>query len=165
MSNLQFFVGTGGAFEFDAEGNVTGIDKTDAVGFMRDGFWQTAAIADTVALVFLPTAYFFHVLVGISVTRFARQLRSNLYQHIQGLSTDFFQRNRVGEIATRLSGDLDGVIRTITMVMPLLWVSVMMIQAIVFMFYIRPVLFSSFAPSRIWTPIESIPRRRIEPAA
>jgi subfamily B ATP-binding cassette protein MsbA len=114
--------------------------QADAAGFMRDGFWQTAAIAGAVALVFLPTAYFFHVSVGISVTRFARQLRSNLYQHIQGLSTDFFQRNRVGEIATRLSSDLDGVIQTITMVMPLLWVSVMMIQAIVFMFYINSFL-------------------------
>jgi hypothetical protein len=37
LSNLHFFVGVGGAFVEDAEGNVTGLDTDDAIGFSVTG--------------------------------------------------------------------------------------------------------------------------------
>ncbi len=38
--------------------------------------------------------------------RFVTDLRGSLYEHLHGLSMDFFERRRLGDLLTRLSGDV-----------------------------------------------------------
>jgi ATP-binding cassette subfamily B protein len=41
--------------------------------------------------------------------RFLLALRSDFYRHLQGMSMDFFERRRLGDILTRLSGDIEAI--------------------------------------------------------
>ena len=36
-------------------------------------------------------------------------LRTSLFRHVQGLSLDFFDRRRLGDIVSRLTGDIGAI--------------------------------------------------------
>lgn len=83
--------------------------QEDPVGFIAAGFWNTAGVAFIVSLLFFPVAYFFHLSMSLVATRLNKTLQLALYQHVLGLSSDFFQRTKVGEINTRLNSDVQAI--------------------------------------------------------
>ena len=101
---------------------INGLER-DAATFMARNFWPTLVVGLLLATVFFTSAYFFHLWGSIGMAHFIRNLQVALYSHIQGLSQDFFQRSRVGEVTARLNGDLEVVssapIQGVVWVLPL----------------------------------------------
>lgn len=85
---------------------------------------------------FFATAYFFHVLTSVGAARFARHLQVKLYEHIQRLGVDFFHRKEVGEVTSRLNGDIDALHGGMATISSILWALVMLLQCGVMMFWI-----------------------------
>ncbi len=110
--------------------------QTDSAGFMRDSFWPWLIGGTLLILLFFPAAFFFHTMVGISIARLTRDMRTSLYQHVQRLSADFFHRHKVGEITQRLNNDLDAVNSSLSVMMGLVWSGVLMIWALMLMSWI-----------------------------
>lgn len=110
--------------------------ETDASAFVAHDLWPTVWAGVAIICVFLPSAYFFHVLFNLAAMRFCRNLQVELYRHIQGLSVDFFHRYQVGEINARLNGDLDSVSQAIGPFAAIIWCPPLLISSLIFMFAI-----------------------------
>jgi ABC-type multidrug transport system fused ATPase/permease subunit len=111
--------------------------QTDTAVFMAQKFWMALGIGAIVTIGFFPAAYLFHVLVGIALARYGRFLRTSLYEHVSRLSADFFQRNRVGEITSRMNNDLDVVTGSMGMFMAMMWSTIVLIQGLAMMYWIN----------------------------
>jgi len=104
--------------------------------FMAERFWpMLAAVAALIAL-FLPVAFFFHVLVSISMARLTREMRVRLYSHVQWLSADFFQRRKVGDVTQRLNNDIDTLSSAGMTMMAPVWGGFVIVWAMAMMIYI-----------------------------
>jgi len=111
--------------------------ETDADNYFNSGaIWISVGIAALLTCVFFVSALMSHVLRQISLVRFARDLQQRLYQHVQRLSADFFQRHRVGEIAARTGGDVEAIRLSLSSIGGLLYKSVMLIMSVSMMFWI-----------------------------
>ncbi|KAF0092973.1 MAG: ABC transporter-like protein [Puniceicoccaceae bacterium 5H] len=110
--------------------------ETDAQAFLAHDFWPTMWVGVGIIFVFLPSAYFFHVLLNLAIMRFCRNLQVELYRHIQGLSVDFFQRYQIGEINARLNGDLESVAQAAGPLSAIVWAPWLLVASLVFMFLI-----------------------------
>ena len=71
----------------------------------------------------------------ITGAKIAGSVRKDLYQHIQGLSADFFDRNNTGELMARVKDDIDRVWDGLT------YVTMLIIEVI---FHVSMVLFCMF---------------------
>ncbi len=71
----------------------------------------------------------------ITGAKIAGSMRKDLYQHIQGLSADFFDRNNTGELMARVKDDIDRVWDGLT------YVTMLIIEVI---FHVSMVLFCMF---------------------
>jgi ATP-binding cassette subfamily B protein len=70
-----------------------------------------------------------------------KSMRLHLYQHLQGLSTDFYDRNNTGELMARVKDDIDRVgDALIYVVMLLLEVVIHVSMILFFMFHLDPLL-------------------------
>lgn len=78
------------------------------------GAWNvivTVAILYFVVSVALYSLNFFVYLLGIWIrVRAGRSMQAALFSHVIGLSLDFFNRNRTGELISRLDKDTDAVV-------------------------------------------------------
>jgi ATP-binding cassette subfamily B protein len=110
--------------------------QDDAAAFMQSDFVPTLIMAFALLVAFLPVAYFFHVCFTVALMRFCRNLQVSLYAHVQRLSMDFFQRNRVGEINARLNQDLESVANATGAFAGLVWAPSVLIYSVVMMFRI-----------------------------
>ncbi|TAD75957.1 MAG: ABC transporter ATP-binding protein [Oscillatoriales cyanobacterium] len=73
---------------------------------------QILQLAGLAALIFLVRGAFQYgqdTLMAQAALRIATQLRVRLYGHLQTLSLDYFERSQVGDLAYRLTGDVDRV--------------------------------------------------------
>jgi ABC-type multidrug transport system fused ATPase/permease subunit len=111
--------------------------QTDAAAFMDGGFWNLLLLGVALMLLFLPGAYFFHVLTTIGVMRFCRNLQVRLYRHVLRLSMDFFQRFKVGEINSRLNTDVEAVANGAAFVMMFAWGPALLIYSAAMMWWIN----------------------------
>ena len=111
--------------------------QTDAESFMHGGYWTMLWIGIALMIVFLPGAYFFHVLSTIGFMRFCRNLQVQLYRHVLRMSVDFFQRYKVGEITARLNTDVEAVANGAGFAMTLVWAPTLLIYSIAMMFLIN----------------------------
>lgn len=119
--------------------------KDSPVRFMNDWFWPTVLGCAALAVVFFPAAFVHHLMIERSVIRMIRDLRNDLYEHVQHLSADFFQRNRVGEVTARLNNDMDVLGQASQATAPLLWQVVLVAQSLAMMLYINVPLTGLFA--------------------
>lgn len=110
--------------------------QQDATAFVDHG-WKSAALqALVVMLGFLVCAYIAHTFTLRGAARWANRLRVVMFDHVQHLSTDYFARNRVGEIAARINQDVERFEVALRQVMIVIWTSVMLILAVAFMAWI-----------------------------
>lgn len=110
--------------------------QADPGNFMQAAFWPTLGTAVILAGIFIPTAYFGHVLAQISVARLLQNIRTKLYVHVQALSADFHQRQLVGESSARLNGDLDQAGISMGVVIGLVWALFSLGYSVVMMMWI-----------------------------
>ena len=111
--------------------------QQDAAGYMEMSFWWHVGIALLIIAVFIPSALFGHVLAGLAITRLLRNLRTNLYRHIQGMSLDFHARHKVGESTARLNGDIDQTGVTLGTIVGVVWAIIAGIQGLLMMIYVH----------------------------
>ncbi|MDX2108703.1 MAG: ABC transporter ATP-binding protein [Verrucomicrobiota bacterium] len=109
----------------------------DADAFLRNELVFSLLAGIGIVVIFFPAAYYFHVLTSVASARFCRNLQIALHEHVQRLSADFFHRNKVGEVATRLNGDLDIVSGAAGTLSFLAWSVVMMAQGTAMMLWIN----------------------------
>jgi ATP-binding cassette subfamily B protein len=82
------------------------IATRDAVGLGRIGVFMIAAFLSNNAF----QAVSSWLMAGIS-QRALKRLRRELFQHLQTLPMDFFERNPSGELMSRLTNDIDAIIK------------------------------------------------------
>mgnify|MGYP001596262996 FL=1 len=75
----------------------------DAAGFARDKLWMFGLLLAAGSLVFYFVAYNQHYLVQKISRTVGVNFQVELYNHLQQLSADFYQRTHVGEITSRLT--------------------------------------------------------------
>ena len=110
--------------------------QLDATAFMDGGYRKLLFWGVLLMVVFLPGAYFFHVLTTIGVMRFCRNLQVRLYRHVMQMSMDFFHRYHVGEINARLNNDVEAVSNGAAFLMALTWGPALLVYSIAMMFWI-----------------------------
>ncbi len=69
--------------------------------------WRCSPDRRRSGILFFPVAFAGHVLASLLVYRLVVRFRTELYSHLQKLSLGFFQQTQVGEVATRLTADID----------------------------------------------------------
>ncbi len=134
--------------------------QTDAAGFMRSSFTPTLIWAATLALVFLPCAYFGHALATVSSARLVHRLRTRLYVHVQQLSADFHQRRQVGETAARINGDLEQASVALGVGIGMVWALFTVLYALAMMLWIHPrlsALFVALFLAAVWASARFMP--------
>ena len=122
--------------------------QVDAAAFWQNQMPYAVGAGILIALAFFPMAYFYHVLVGKAVVRTQRDMRRALYNHVQRQSADFFIQTNVGEVASRINGDIDAGIQCLNYLQVMGWHAVMFVIALGMMIWISPrlsLLFFVFA--------------------
>ncbi len=104
--------------------------------FVERGMVNMLLVGTAILVVFLPAAYYFHVLTMIGFMRFCRNLQVQLYRHVLRMSVDFFQRYQVGEINARLNNDVEAVANGAGFVMSLVWAPALLVYSLVMMLWI-----------------------------
>lgn len=82
--------------------------------FVRDTLPRMLVVGLAGAAVFFPIAYGGHVATSMLIARLVTSFRVTLYAHLQQLSISFYHQNRSGEIATRLTQDVENGVQTMT---------------------------------------------------
>ncbi|MFW5751412.1 MAG: ABC transporter ATP-binding protein [Planctomycetota bacterium] len=118
--------------------------QEDPAGFMHRSFTPALIAAGALALVFVPCAYFGHVLATVSSARLVHNLRTRLYVHVQRLSADFHQQRQVGETAARINGDLEQASVALGVGIGMVWAGFTVIYALAMMLWIDPPLSALF---------------------
>lgn len=85
----------------------------DPSGFVSDSLPQMAVLGLAAGILFFPVAYAGHVACSVLASRLVTSFRMHLYRHLQRLSMSFFHEHRSGEIAARLTGDVDNGVHSL----------------------------------------------------
>lgn len=112
------------------------IDRVQAApgDFVQESLPGFAALGLGAAALFFPAAYAGHVATSVLSSRLVTTFRLALYRHLQKLSLSFYQEHRAGEIAARLTSDVDnGVQILVGLSQNLCWASTVLITALVSM--------------------------------
>lgn len=137
--------------------------QADPDAFVAGGWRQPAVLAFIVALTFVTAAYFAHTSTRRGAARWAHHLRHRLYEHVQRLSIDFFQRLHAGDIAARLSQDIERFELAVLQALGLLWGTVMLVLGVALVAWVDPwmavLAIALLAVAAGWTAIV-VPRIR-----
>jgi ATP-binding cassette subfamily B protein len=135
----------------------------DPDGFLSGGWQGPAAFAVLVAVTFIVSAYVAHTSTRRGAARWAANLRIDLYEHVQRLSLDFFQRSRIGDLAARINQDIERLEVTVWHVLAAYWASVLLLLAVVLIAWVDPwmaaLAVGLLAVGGIWTALV-LPRLR-----
>ncbi len=110
------------------------------------------------ALLTVPT-YFRFYCGARAVQRAIRDLRCELYAHVQKLSHSFFDRNRSGSLTSRIVSDVQMIAPFLNTVLLRLWISVGLIVAVLAYFFSKSPLLAGF--SLLLVPVQVLVVRRI----
>jgi ABC-type multidrug transport system fused ATPase/permease subunit len=103
----------------------------DPAVFMREHLRTYALIGVAGGLVFLPCAFAGHFCSALLASRLVVRFRTTLYSHLQKLSLGFFHQTQVGEVSTRLIGDIDtGVHGLVGYVISVSWALTMVLVSL-----------------------------------
>lgn len=109
----------------------------DPAVFVQQTLPRMAIIGLLAALVFFPVAYGGHLACSVLSSRLVTTFRMALYRHLQCLSIGFFNRKQSGEIASRLTQDVDnGVHSMVGFVTSGAWAMGILGTALVSMFFL-----------------------------
>lgn len=111
--------------------------QADPGKFMSDHFGTILWQAVILVIVFTPSAYFFHSLVGVAAARICRNMQVSLHDHLLKLSSDFYQRNRVGEVTARVNTDMEVISASFGQMAGIVWSGSIFLCSTVFMLYIN----------------------------
>ncbi len=75
--------------------------------FIHRDWWKYVLYGLSLALLFFPFAYTGHFSGKLLASRLIRRYRLQFYEHLQKLSPHFYFQNKVGEISTRVVGDIE----------------------------------------------------------
>jgi ATP-binding cassette, subfamily B, bacterial len=98
--------------------------------FVQGGWVGPALCALALGGTFLAAAYIAHTWTRRGAAGWSHNLRKGLYEHVQQLSMDFFQRSHVGDIASRMNQDIERLEVTVWYGLVVVWASVMLILGI-----------------------------------
>jgi ABC-type multidrug transport system fused ATPase/permease subunit len=98
----------------------------DPQGFLHGGWHGPAVLAAVLAVTFLVAAYFAHTWTRRGASRLANEWRRLLFEHVQRLSVDFFARARVGELAGRISQDVERLESAVWLGLSIVWATAML---------------------------------------
>jgi ABC-type multidrug transport system fused ATPase/permease subunit len=104
--------------------------------FFREELGPAFGLACALAVIFFAAAYFFHAGINVGAARLTCNLQASLHAHVQRLSVDFFQRNRVGEISARLNSDLESINTAMGSVAYALWAAFGLVFGLAALFWI-----------------------------
>ncbi len=107
-----------------ALGWVTNALVKDPALFLRHQLRYLVPAILVATVVFYLVAFTWHYLVHKASRLLGIRFQMELFEHLQGLSADFYQRHRVGEIATRLTADITNG------VLPVFWLFAVSVWAI-----------------------------------
>lgn len=72
-------------------------------------FWEPAGAWLGVAVIGAIVGYLGNSLAVWTAERFVLRLRASVFRHVQDLPPDFFQKHRQGDLAERLTGDVEAI--------------------------------------------------------
>ncbi len=111
--------------------------QRDPRAFVSQG-WKVAVVQAVVVMVgFLACAYVGHTFTRRGAARWASRLRVVVFDHVQHLSADYFARNRVGEVASRINQDVERFELAMQQLQSLIWASVMMLVGVALIAWIN----------------------------
>jgi len=110
------------------------------------------------ALLTVPT-YFRFYCGARAVQRAIRDLRCELYAHVQKLSHSFFDRNRSGSLTSRIVSDVQMIAPFLNTVLLRLWISVGLIVSVLAYFFSKSPLLACL--SLLMVPVQVLVVRRI----
>ncbi|HAS82186.1 MAG TPA: hypothetical protein DCS43_05800 [Verrucomicrobia bacterium] len=106
----------------------------DPSAFVRQTLPPMAVTGLVAGLLFFPVAYVGHLAFSVLGSRLATTFRMALYRHLQCLSVGFFNRKQSGEIASRLTQDVDnGVQIMVGFITGAAWATGVLLTALVSM--------------------------------
>ncbi|MET0911279.1 MAG: ABC transporter ATP-binding protein [Ilumatobacteraceae bacterium] len=114
--------------------------QEDPAAFVAQGWKRAAFEAVVVMFGFLVFAYIGHTFTLRGASRWANHLRVEVFDHVQHLSADYFARNHVGDLASRINQDVERFEIALRQLMVITWTIVMIVLAIVFIAWIDPVV-------------------------
>ncbi len=104
----------------------------DPTLFIQAKLLRYALFGLVMGLVFFPFAFFGHISYQMISFRQVVSFRMALYRHLQKLSLNFFHQLRVGEISSRVTGDIDnGVNGLMGYFITVLWCGTMLTTSLV----------------------------------
>lgn len=110
--------------------------ETDPDAFVRDGWRQPAIAALAVGAAFVGSAYLAHTFTWRGAARWAHLLRHRLYEHVQRLSMDFFQRSQAGDVAARINQDIERLELTVIHGLGVWWSTVMLVVGLAYIAWV-----------------------------
>jgi subfamily B ATP-binding cassette protein MsbA len=113
------------------------------MGFITSPVFLVAVLAFSALIILLGylRGYFDAVISETASATF----QLDLYRHLQKLGADFYQQNRVGEISSRLTNDINkGVKPFYSIVMRILWSAGYVVTAVVYLSFANQILFGLF---------------------
>jgi ABC-type multidrug transport system fused ATPase/permease subunit len=137
--------------------------QTDPARFFTHDFWTALCLAICLAVIFFSVAYFFHTAISVGAARLTCNLQTELHEHVQRLSVDFFQRNQVGEISARLNNDLETINAAVGAISYVVWAGFGLIFGLTALFWIDPPLATvmlSIVVLLVWTTHHYLPQIR-----
>lgn len=109
----------------------------DPCAFVHHTLPRMALLGIAAGVLFFPIAYAGHVATGVLSSRLVTSFRMTLYRHLQKLSMSFYHEHRSGEIASRLTGDVDNGVQTMVgFVMHGTWSAVVLLTALTSMLFL-----------------------------
>lgn len=85
------------------------VDDFEAGVITRGSLWNYFYLLVIISAVTAVTRFFQRLLVGRASRKFEYTLRNDYFRHIQGLSQEFFNRTKTGDIMARATNDLNFV--------------------------------------------------------
>lgn len=110
--------------------------QQDPDGFLEDGWQGPVLAAVAIGVTFVIAAYTAHTFNRVGAARWANTLRVGLYEHAQRLSADFFQRSHVGDVAARMTQDVERLETSAAHALSTVWSVTMLLMSLVLMAWV-----------------------------
>lgn len=85
------------------------VDGLDTGDMTRARMWNYFGLLAVIGLVTALTRFWERLLIGYASRKFEYDLRNDYFRHVQGLSREFFNRTKTGDIMARATNDLNFV--------------------------------------------------------
>ncbi|MDP6417421.1 MAG: ABC transporter ATP-binding protein, partial [Gammaproteobacteria bacterium] len=124
--------------------------NTDPAAFVSEKLIWLAPAVVGLSLLYYSCVASQHYLANRIYRSAGMRFQVELYRHLQTLSADFYQRNHIGEITSRLTNDINaGVMPLYPQLTMIIWCLSLLIPAAISMFFISRPLFCIFMATSV----------------